>query len=145
MDLTELLRVLWRRKVVAAAAFVVVVACGIVSLLVQTPVYRATSTIALVPDEQGQEPIFVISQIDVITPLYAEAIKTRTTQDEARDDLGDVPLGEVDVRTFRGAPIIKIDVESTNPKYARLGAQAVAGIDGRLRCGHGGLSQSVRG
>jgi receptor protein-tyrosine kinase len=128
MDLNELLRVLWQRKLVAAATLLLVVGLGLVSLVLQTPVYQATSTVAVLPSGTGPDaadPIFVISQIDVITPLYAEAAKTTDTMTLARSLQGNRPIGDLKIRTFRGAPIIKIDVQSTDPAAARQSAQAV--------------------
>ncbi len=125
MDVTELLRVLWQRKLIVVAVTVVAVALGFGALAVQTKVYQATATIALTPSGTAQDPIFIISQIDVITPLYAEAVKTHETTDDAQRRMGRRPLGDVAVRTFRGAPIIKIDVRSPDPALAQQGAQAV--------------------
>ena len=125
MDLNELLRVLWQRKLIMVATTLVVLALGFASLQIQTPVYEATSTVALTPGTGTTDPIFIISQIDVITPLYAEAVKTRDTQLLAKSLQKGRDVGELTVRTFSGAPIIKIDVRSPSPAAARSGAQAV--------------------
>lgn len=133
MDVNELLRVLWQRKVVVLATLALVLGLGLGSLLVQQKVYRSTSTVALVPapakdGANATDPIFVISQIDVITPLYAEAVRAEDTQRLARSLQGGRPVGTLGVRTFRGAPILKIDVESTDPGAARRSAQAVTDV-----------------
>ncbi len=125
MDLNDVLRVLWQRKLIMVATTLVVLALGFASLQIQTPVYEATSTVALTPGTGTTDPIFIISQIDVITPLYAEAVKTRDTQLLAKSLQKGRDVGELTVRTFSGAPIIKIDVRSPSPAAARSGAQAV--------------------
>ena len=150
MDVNELLRVLWQRKLVVLVTLLAVLAVGAASLLVQDRVYRATSTVALVPEAAGDgasasDPIFVISQIDVITPLYAEAVKTGDTRQLARTLQGGRPMGDLGVRTFRGAPILKIDVESTDPGAARRAAQAVTdALLSRAEDGDIGLPGTLR-
>lgn len=150
MDVNELLWVLWQRKVVLLFTLALVLGLGFASLLIQDPVYRATSTVALVPapaedGENASDPIFIISQIDVITPLYAEAVRTGDTRRLAQSLQDGRPIGDLAVRTFRGAPIIKIDVESPDPTAARRSAQAVT--DALLRRstnGDIGLSGTLR-
>lgn len=125
MDVNELLRVLWQRKLIVAAVTLLVLGLGFLSLQVQTPIYQATSTVALTPGKGSTDPIFIISQIDVITPLYAEAVRTKDTRQLAESLQGDRPIGDLDVRTFSGAPIIKIDVRDSDPAAAQRGAQSV--------------------
>lgn len=145
MDLTELLRITWQRKLLVAGVFVLIVGLGALSLVLQSSVYRASSTIALTPAPGVDDPIFIISQIDVITPLFAEAVETRDTLDRAERLLDDEPLGDVSVRTFRGAPILKIDVESASPQVASDGAQAVTdALLARVGEGDIGLSESIQ-
>lgn len=150
MDVNELLRVLWQRKVVMLATLTVVLGVGFTSLLLQQKIYRATSTVALVPapakdGANASDPIFIISQIDVITPLYAEAVRAEDTRSLARTLQGGQPIGILGVRTFRGAPILKIDVDGPDPAAASRSAQAVT--DALLRrSGNGdiGLSGTLR-
>lgn len=150
MDVNELLRVLWQRKVVVLLVLVLVLGLGAGSLEIQEPVYRSTSTVAVVPAPavdggSSSDPIFIISQIDVITPLYAEAVRTEETRRLARSLQDGRPVGAVAVRTFRGAPILKISVESTNPAAARRSAQAVTdALLRRSRSGDVGLSGILR-
>lgn len=125
MDVNELLRVLWKRKVIVVATILLVLALGFGSLQVQTPIYQATSTVALTPGTSTTDPIFIISQINVIIPLYAEAVRTRDTGLLARSMQGGRDIGDLAVRTFSGAPIIKIDVRSADPLAAQRGAQSV--------------------
>jgi capsular exopolysaccharide synthesis family protein len=125
MDLGELLRIVWQRKLVVLLVGAAIVALGMGSLALQTPIYRATATVSLTPARGVQDPIIVISQIDVITPLYAEAVETQATQERARALRGGRGIGDISVRTFHGAAIIKIDSESSSPLVAQAGAQAV--------------------
>ncbi len=120
-----MLRIIWQRKVVFLLTLIAVVALGAGSLRLQKTAYEATSTIAFTPSTSAKDPIFIISQVDVITPLYAEAVRTQDTKALARSLLRGRPLGEVNVRTFRGAPIMKVDVRSSSARDAQLGAQAV--------------------
>lgn len=150
MDLNELLRVVWQRKAVVLAVLVLALGAGAASLWLQDPVYRATSTVALVPAAAGggddsTDPIFVISQIDVITPLYAEAARTEDTRQLASSLQGGMPVGDLSVRTFRGAPILKIHVESTDAEAARRSAQAVTdALFRRAANGEVGLPGTLR-
>lgn len=125
MDLGELLRIVWQRKLVVLLVGAAVVGLGMGSLALQTPIYRATSTVTLTPAPGVEDPIIVISQIDVITPSYAEAVETKATRDRARALRGGRDIGDISVRTFRGAAILKIDSESPSPVVAQEGAQAV--------------------
>lgn len=125
MDVNELLRVLWQRKLIVAATTLLVLGLGFLTLQIQTPIYQATSTVALTPGTGSTDPIFIISQIDVITPLYAEAVRTRDTLLLAESLQDDRPIDDLDVRTFSGAPIIKIDVRDDDPAAAQRGAQSV--------------------
>jgi receptor protein-tyrosine kinase len=142
MDLGELARVIWQRKLVALLTAGVIVALGVASLAIQTRIYRATSTIAITP-AASQESIFIISQIDTLTPLYAEAAQTETTFKRAVAMRGGKDIGTVSVRTFHGAPILKIDSESPDPTIAQEGAQAVTDVLlARASAGEIGLSDS---
>lgn len=126
MDLTELLQVLWRRKLTIALVAVVVVALGVASLRLVTPVYEATSTLALTPTEVDENTIFYFSTMDVIVPIYADAAKSRTTQDDAAQAFGS--LAAIRVQTFKGTPIIKIRARDADPELAQKSAQAVADV-----------------
>jgi polysaccharide biosynthesis transport protein len=144
VDVNELLRVLWQRKVIVLATTLLVLALGYGTLQVQTPIYQATSTVALTPGTGTTDPIFIISQIDVITPLYAEAVRTRDTELLARSLQDGEDIGELDVRTFSGAPIIKIDVRNADPEAAQRGVQSVTDAL-LLRAGRGeiGLTDTL--
>lgn len=124
MDLNELLLVLGRRKLMIALVAAAVVALAIAGLRFVTPVYEATSTLALTPSQVDENTIFYFGTMDVIVPIYADAAKSRTTQADAAEAFGD--LADIRVQTFKGTPIIKIRARDADPDLAQKSAQAVS-------------------
>ena len=141
MNLTELLQVLWRRKLVVLATFLSVMALAALALAAQAKVYEATSTLNLTP--VARDDVFLLGQMNVIVPIYAAGANTAQTYNIAAEKLGGFEdLGKVSVRTFRDSTIIKIVVRHGVPARAVAAAQAMT--DAMLeRVGRGelGLSQ----
>ena len=123
MEPTELLRVLWRQKVIALAALVIVLATAFAGVKLQEPQYDSFSTLALSPDNPD-DAIVLYNTIDVIVPVYAEAVESTPTLQRAEQSLGQ-RVGEVKVRTFEKTPIIRIVVRHRVPARAEAGARAV--------------------
>lgn len=143
MDLNEITRVLWRRKLVASVVFALVLAAGAGSLYIQPEVYTSTATLGLTPSATSDDnPLFLLSQIDAVAPLYAEAVTARDTREAARRQLpANAELGEVEVRTFRDAALIlKVSVRASTPEAAQASAEAhVDALLDRARRGEIGL------
>lgn len=123
MEPTELLRVLWRQKVVALAALVIVLGTAFAAVKLQQPQYDSFATLALSPDNPN-DAVVLYSTIDVIVPVYAEAVESSSTVQRAEQSL-DQPIGAVKVRTFEKTPIIRIVVRDPVPSRAQAGARAV--------------------
>ncbi|MCA1841834.1 MAG: polysaccharide biosynthesis tyrosine autokinase [Actinobacteria bacterium] len=143
MDLTELMQVLWRRKWAFLATCAVVMAATAGFLAVQPRVYQSTATLGLTPrtnagvtDESQQ--ILIFSQIDVITPLYAEAVTAKETAALAQSKLPDgAELGAISVRTFRDAPLVlKVSARDRSPRVAQLSAAAI--VEALIQRSNGG-------
>jgi capsular exopolysaccharide synthesis family protein len=124
MNLSEILSVLWHRKLVVIGVTALAIGGAVGALKLVTPVYEATSTMALAPDNLGNDLVF-FQTIDAIVPIYATAADSRVTLEEARARNGG-SLADISVRTFQGAPIFKIDARSTNKSLAQSSASQVA-------------------
>lgn len=146
MDVNEITRAIWRRKLAATMVFAFTLAAGVTSLYVQAEVYQSTATLALTPsprgDETAENPLFLLGQMDALAPLYAEAATARETRELARAALpAGAELGEVDARTFRDAALIlKVSVRASTPRSAQASAQAhIGALITRAREGEIGL------
>ena len=126
MNLTEILSVLWHRKLVVLGVTVLVIGCAVAALQVISPQYRSTSTLALEPQKLGNDLLF-FQTIDSITPIYAAAAESETTLTEAKAR-NDGQLADISVRTFQQSPIFKIDAQSTDQSLAQSSAEAVTAV-----------------
>jgi capsular exopolysaccharide synthesis family protein len=122
MDIIDLFRILWRRKVIVLVSLVLTVATAFAYLTLTDPVYEAESTMAVSPI--SADDLVFLSAVDTIVPVYADAASSPTTRTAAEADLGR-PLGDVFVEAFEGTPIFRIRARSTDPKQAQETAQAV--------------------
>ncbi len=123
MNLSEVLSVLWHRKLVVIGVLAVAIVAAVGALKLVTPVYESTSTLALQPQNLTNDLAF-FQTIDAIVPIYATAAQSTITLDMARARNGG-HLGDISVRTFQGAPIFKIDARDTNRSIAQSSAQQV--------------------
>lgn len=123
MNVNEILSVLWHRKLVLITIFAVFVGGSIAALKLVHKKYESTSTVALSPRELNNDLVF-FQTIDSIVPIYAAAAETEQTKDIARSRLGG-HLAAISVRTFAGAPILKIVGRSGSRTLAQTSAQAV--------------------
>lgn len=131
MDLAELLGVLWRRKLVLVATVLLVMGAAAALLVLQPRIYRSTSTLALIPADQTdpRDAAYLIAQANVITPIYAEGVRSRTTkalaQQKLSDDFPDQVLAKISVRTIPDVPVLKVDASDTDAFVASNSAQAI--------------------
>lgn len=140
MELGQLAKVIWRHKVMVAIVFLATVAIALVSLATQARTYRSTSTVALVPTDDATA-IYVLSQVETISPLYGEGVKSSATLGEAAARIGGAPLGRISVRTF-STPVLKIDATATSPELAQRSAEVVTDVlVKRARAGEVGIPQ----
>ena len=122
MDVVEVLGVLWRRKVVVALSALGVIGASLVVLALQANVYQATATIGFSPRDPEKDIVYILNP-NQIMPLYAEAVKAKSTQEIARSHVPE--LAHIRVRTFADTPILKIDARSGDRFVARRSAQAM--------------------
>mgnify|MGYP003287628822 CR=1 FL=1 len=126
MNLHEFFEVIWRRKLVVVAVTLVVVGLAVGLLKTLTPQYEATATLALSPTG-GRDDVFLLTVLDAITPVYADAAVSRSTKNAARARSGG-ELGKISVRTFDNNPIIRIKARHSEPEVAQRSAQAVTDV-----------------
>ena len=139
MNLTEILSVLWHRKLVVLGVTVLVIACAVGAVQLITPQYKSTSTLALEPQRLGNDLLF-FQTIDSITPIYAAAAESETTLAAAKAQNGG-ELADISVRTFAQSPIFKIDAQSTDASLAQSSAQSVTDVlQDRIKAGEVGIS-----
>jgi capsular exopolysaccharide synthesis family protein len=123
MNLSEILSVLWHRKLVVIGVTALAIGSAVGALRLVTPVYESTSTLALQPQDLNNDLIF-FQTIDAIVPIYATAATSDVTLDGARERNGG-HLADISVRTFQAAPIFKIDARGTDKHLVQESAQAV--------------------
>ncbi|MEP6909243.1 MAG: polysaccharide biosynthesis tyrosine autokinase [Actinomycetota bacterium] len=126
MNFTEILSILWHRKLVVIGVTVLAIAGAVGALRVVTPEYQATATVALEPQNLSNDLVF-FQTIDVIIPIYAAAADSGTTLDQARARNGG-RLAAISVRTFKATPIFKIDARGTDQALVRASAQSVTNV-----------------
>ena len=118
MNLSEILSVLWHRKWVVVLVTALALGCAVAALRLVDPVYESTSTLALRLCGELANDLLFFQTIDAIVLIYATAATTRTTLDEAEAQNGG-RLADISVRTFEGAPIIKIDARGPTSGSSR--------------------------
>lgn len=129
MQLSELLRIVLRRKLVVLTVFTLVVA-GAAGLISQRkPVYRSSSTMLFLPDRTNQAAIsFYGSTVKDLIPTYAELLKSRSFLDVAAAKLpfptsGQQLKGVVSGQSVPNSAAFKIVARTQQPARAALVAR----------------------
>src|SRR4051812_17023092 len=122
MDLVEVLHVFWRRRLLMAATVALALGAAIAFLILATPLYQSTATMALRTDKV--DAITLFATVDAIVPIYADGATSRSTRVLAKSKTGE-KVSSVSVETFRGTPLFKITATDSNRFRARRSAQAV--------------------
>ena len=131
IELFDLIRTVWRHRVVALATLVVVMAATAGYLAIQTRVYQSTVTLQL----SSPEPAF-LSQVNSVTPLYAALLTADQTLGIARGAMRNTPLADIAVRTFPDSPVLKVDARGfSGPGVERSAAAVVSALTDRLSVG----------
>lgn len=139
MALNDLVRMLWRRRllIVSTAVLVVLLVYGATKLV--SPQYEATATLEVAPKNVSNDLLF-FGTLDAIMPVYADAATSRSTLDAAKASLAG-ELGSASVETFKGTGLLKVHGRSTIPELAARTANAVsASLVARTRAGNVGVS-----
>jgi receptor protein-tyrosine kinase len=139
MDLTELLRVIWRWKVVVLAVTVIVLVITFVALRLVTDQYESSTTVAIKP-VSGEPDFFLYQTIDSIVPIYSDAAKSRSTRDRA-ESLAGFEFGKISVQVIGGTPLMRFRVRDPDPARAEKAVQAVTdAVIERAESGELGIS-----
>jgi polysaccharide biosynthesis transport protein len=126
VNLHELFEVVWRRKLTVVAVTLLVIGLAVGLLRTLTPQYESTATLALIPTG-GRDDVFLLTVLDAVTPVYADAAVSRNTENAARARAGG-ELGKISVRTFNNSPIIRIKARHSDRAVAQRSAQAVTDV-----------------
>ena len=87
IELFDLMRTVWRHRVVAIVTLAVVMAATTAYVFLQTPVYESTEALQL----SSADPSF-LAEVDTLTPLYSELLSAQYTLTIAQAELGAKPL-----------------------------------------------------
>lgn len=124
MDPDDLIKVLWRRKLIVLFVIALAIGGAFAFLETQQPIYEAESKVALTPGETDELVFF--SQINAIVPIYADAVTSRDTILVAETATGlRIDRRDVTVQTAGGQSIFRIKVRSADPEVAARAAQGL--------------------
>ena len=127
IDLREYFQIIKKRFwIIALLAVIAMVASGLISFFVLSPVYEAKTTLIVNTDKNPESTTITGDQLNVTQKLavtYGEIIKSRTVLDEVNDTLKlDMSYGElagkVSVAPVKDTQIISVTVQDTNARRA---------------------------
>jgi capsular polysaccharide biosynthesis protein len=120
IDLFDLVRTVWRHRLVALATLLAVMAATSAFVATQKPVYQSTETLQL----SSRDPAF-LGEVNALTPLYSELLSAQQTLAMAGATLGSTPLASIAVRIFTDSPVIKLDASGGSADIVQRSAAAV--------------------
>jgi thiosulfate dehydrogenase (quinone) large subunit len=120
IELFDLIRTVWRHRVVALATLAVVMAATAGYVVAQSRVFQSTVTLQL----SSAQPAF-LSQVNSVTPLYAALLTADQTLGIAQGAMHDTPLAGITVRTFPDSPVLKVDARGASADSVQRSASAV--------------------
>lgn len=136
IDLREIFGMLKKRwLMIFSITAVAVIAAGIISFFVLTPVYESSSTL-LVNYKQNQESVMTYNDLTMSQKLvntYSEIIKSRSIAEDVlkKIDLDLTPeqlAGKITVSKVNDTEIIRVKVSDTDPEVAALIANTVSDV-----------------
>lgn len=136
IDLREIFDMLKKRWfMIFSLTVVAVIAAGIISFFVMTPIYESSSTL-LVNYKQNQETVMTYSDIQMSQKLvdtYSEIIKSRSVAEAVLQKLDlDLTPGQlsskITVSKVSDTEIIRINVQDEDPAMAALIANTVSDV-----------------
>ena len=134
IDLREIFGMLKRRwLMIFSITFIAVMAAGVISFFVLSPVYESSSTL-LVSYKQNQESVMTYNDMQMSQKLvntYSEIIKSRSISEEVLKKLDldlttDELSGKITVSKVSDTEIIRINVQDQDPAVAALIANTVS-------------------
>src|SRR5262245_49571935 len=139
----QVLRILWRRKWLVLATFLLVLA-AVAAITAALPKVYSTEAFVLVDANRPGASDFEATQTNtVLTKTYAELLQTRNVADEVATQLPFSTTGralqhQVDIAPVSDTQLIRIQAESGSPAkaqsiantYARVFVQQTRGLGG---------------
>ena len=132
MNPVELLRALWRRRVIVLAVAVLVVAAAFGFASTQEDVYESSATIALLPDGDNPSTLpFYLGALDNLLPTYAQLIESRSFLDGVATELpfktnGGYVKSAVTAEPVADAGAMRIIARDADPERAQQMAAATS-------------------
>ncbi len=126
MELRDVLRLIWKRRVVVVLAFLTTVAVSAASAFTRPPTYEATATVAITPAFDQKQFFIGPDSLSALLGTYAATAKAQVTRQRAEVLLGRPLPGEVTTSTKSGTGILDITGRAKSPKDAADTARATA-------------------
>lgn len=132
MNLAELLRTVWRRKLIVVVVTALVLGGAAFFLAGQDKVYEARATIAIFPDRNAPELVpFYGQAVENLLPTYAQLIESETFLDRAAARLpfassGAALKGAVFADPAARTGVLRIVAQTGDPEQSAGMAQATA-------------------
>jgi succinoglycan biosynthesis transport protein ExoP len=126
---SDLLRVLWRRKLVALLTGVLVVVGAVVFLVRQPPVFEARASVALLPERNDPDTVSAYSNIvERMLPLYAAQVRSRTFLNQVAEELPGVSGEDLEGKVFAdltaGTAVLQIVARTNDAELTAALARA---------------------
>ncbi len=127
-----MVRIVWRRRLVALVAFVLVVLAALLFVSRQPEVYESQATLAFLPDPQNVQTLpFYLGGLEGLLPTYSQFVTSRSFLEGVAESLpfpttGGELQGQVAARPSTGSGVLKIQVRSSDPEQAQAIAAATA-------------------
>jgi capsular exopolysaccharide synthesis family protein len=125
MELSDVLRSIWRRRLLLLLVVVLVGLLSAVFAVTREDKYESVSTIALIPTKANQS-LITPDTLDALLGTYAQTAKSQVVLDAAEAELGEPLGGKVETETRPGTGILRVVVTSPDPETARQDAGAVS-------------------
>ena len=130
MILSELARIVWRRRWVTLLVIVAVVAGAVYFVSRQPDRYDSTGTIGLFPSTDESDPIFFPALVESLVPTYVQIVESREFRDTVAADLDFASDGSDLGGSVRARPgtgnILKVTATADTPARAQQIADATS-------------------
>lgn len=126
MELRELLRLLWRRRVLLAAVVVLAIGAGAAFALLRPDRYEATATLALTPDVRHGQGLAASDSISALLDTYATIARSAAVRRRAEAALGRPLDADIETDATGGTGVLRIEARSASPTHAATAATAMA-------------------
>ena len=121
-DLKSVLRLLWNRKLIIAAAVAVAIAAAVLAARSAVPTYQASSRILIIEVDDANRGAF--GQVDVLTQV--EILSSTTLERVLEEAPGAADVIDVTAEQVAGTSLIEVTVAATEPEVAARIANTVA-------------------